>query len=243
MHAARNVLSIVMATSLLLNCARAAAPAAGDVKRATDKCANWLIEKYDVGDKSYGKGKEGKDLMTSALIVSGLCNHPRDYKESNGPFVTEPVKFLLSKIKKDGSVKDVKDCECECTSLIISALESTHNEAHQHAIASLKSYLDANFKDCVQKAEKDAAWTKQDQLSSIALEHDPLLSALHNAKAALKQGKKEIDVEGKPTAWAPALAEAILKHQKPNGSFGDDIQTNALALNILDVCYKGLKLQ
>ena len=46
---------------------------------------------------------------------------------------------------------------------------------------------------------------------------------------------------GQKVKWAAALGDALVKLQQPDGSFGADIQTNALALYALNLCYRALK--
>src|SRR4051812_29843384 len=75
---------------------------AGSLKRADDRAANWLIEKYDFKTNML-KG-EPQDLMKYAIIVTSFCRHPHDYKEAAGPWVTGPVKYILSQVKEDGSL-------------------------------------------------------------------------------------------------------------------------------------------
>jgi hypothetical protein len=102
---------------------------ARDVKRATDRAGNWIIEQYDVQEKAY-KGEGGKDVKTVAMIIRALCDSPRDYKESNGPYISEPVKFLLAQINDDGRLKNKAD-DKDTATWVRMALESTKNKKYE----------------------------------------------------------------------------------------------------------------
>src|SRR5258705_10725975 len=80
---------------------------AGVVKRATDKCGNWLIEQFNLKESVYGTGPGSKTPEQNAMVIKALCDAPRDYKEASGPYITEPLKFILSKLNEDGSAKDI----------------------------------------------------------------------------------------------------------------------------------------
>jgi hypothetical protein len=226
----------VLAAGMLASaCASAAAPEAKDAKRATDKCGNWIVEQFDLGSKVFGKEK---NVTTTALVVMALCESPRDYKESNGPFVSEPVKFLLSRIKKDGSLKLEKDEEpIEAQVFTIAALKWTQNEKHNETIELLSAYLKKEYSTGLPVPSLN----KTEYLTSFTA--DPAsLRSIFIALMHISSDTKEFAVEdGKSVKWAPIVAETLLKYQQKNGSFGEDIKANAMALSILTKCYKAMK--
>src|SRR3954471_5354044 len=102
----KGMLSLAMLFMVVLFTRHAAAVDALDIKRADDRAANWLIEHYDKKLKCFVQGAPIKDVMTNAIIVTAMNRHPHDYKEVAGPFASEPVKFLVSQVKDDGSLVD-----------------------------------------------------------------------------------------------------------------------------------------
>jgi len=112
---------------------------AGPVKRATDKAGNWIVEQYDTKGRVFGKTPDSTDIITTALVIKALCDSPRDYKEANGPFITEPVKFLLEQLNEDGTFKDASKNGTEAVAWVRSALESTHNEKYKPLTEKLKA--------------------------------------------------------------------------------------------------------
>jgi hypothetical protein len=215
--------------------ASAAAPEAKDVKRATDKCGNWIVEQFDRGSKLFGKDKS---TTTLALTILALCESPRDYKEANGPFVSEPVKQLLTRIKKDGSVKLEKDEEpIEAMVFTIEALKSTQNEKHKETI----ELCTANFKKEFSTGLPVPDLNKMEYLTTFTTDPGSIRSvflALHG----LGEGTKEMSLDdGKPVKWGPIVAETLMKQQQKNGSFSEDIKVNAMALSILTKCWKAMK--
>src|SRR5579862_9730411 len=82
----------------------------GPVRRAVEKGGNWLISQYDFKLKGY-PGTTAPEQM--GMVVKAICDNPRDYKEPSGPFITEPVKAMLSKIDDAGKVSGVAMNESE----------------------------------------------------------------------------------------------------------------------------------
>ncbi len=115
----------------------------GEVKRACDGAANWLIEQHDLKTGLFGKGKHAAQPGLVAIVVKALCDSPRKYREALGPFVSEPVQYLLKHQQKDGSVllNDDKGRGTYNTALAILALEATRNPKHAKAIAQARAYL------------------------------------------------------------------------------------------------------
>ena len=204
--------SVTTVLALLLFTRGVQAVEAKDVKRASDRAGNWLIEQFDRGEKVFGKGATGKDVTTVAMVVTALCNSPRDYKEANGPYISEPVKHIITRIKKDGSLKDADKLSPEAPAWVRLALESTKNEKYKPLLETLA------------RAGLELKKTDAPPAADVA----SMRSALARAGAADK-------------AQADALAQELMKLQQKDGSFGEDIQVNALALQALTYCYKAMK--
>jgi hypothetical protein len=225
----------VLAAGLLISAAHAAAPETKDVKRATDRCGNWIVEQFNLGSKSFGKGKDAKDPAVLALVVLSLLDSPRDYKESNGPFISEPIKYLVSKVKKDGSIKSESDDPQDAYFYTISALKATHNDAHKEVIERLEAHYKTEFPHGMPVP----SYTKIEHLQVNSLNPGLLRSTL----IALKHlgETKELSIDGQNVKWGAVVAEGLLKLQQANGSFGEDVSINAMALEILNKCYKAMK--
>lgn len=207
---------------------------ANAVKRATDKCGNWLIEQYDMKLKVFGKGAEAQTPEQLAMVITGLCLAPRDYKESNGPFISEPVKLILSKVKDAGTVDGIALNEPEALQWIITGLKATANPKYLDIIAKIRARA-------AQAGHPVIPAANLAHLSPEVNTRDAMRNALALIHGVYKDGKKEIEIGGTTVIWAEKLGTSLLKLQQPNGSFGEDIQTNALALYALNACYKTLK--
>ncbi len=216
-------LGIALSAAAFQACAVEAKP----VKTATDKLGNWIIEQYDASQKMY-KGNKGTDADTVGMIVAALCHSPRDYKETNGPYISEPVKFLLAQVKEDGSVAPP-----EAAPWIIMALESAQNDKYKPVLEKLQFRTK-------HPATKTVVFSQASELSAAATK-EWLLGAIPKAEILVHDKTKEVSIEGKPVKWGSDVAEALMKLQQKNGSFGDDLQVNALALRLLTLCYKSIK--
>jgi hypothetical protein len=201
-----------------------AAVAAGAVKSADDRAANWLIEKYD--HKTNQFKCEAPDLQRYAILVTAFCRHPHDYKEVSGPWVTGPVKYILSQVKEDGSVATPGSDEWQTLAWVLTALKSTENEKYEPLVAKLRDKMNA----VAGGKDMHAKWKTEE--FSVAADPESLRKQVGHAQELEKAGNKEKCAE---------LAENVLKLQQPNGSFGDNIEVNALAIQVLNHCYKAMK--
>lgn len=231
----RRIAATALALFLLCRPVAAAALDAPAVKKACDRVGNWLIEQYDLKEKFYGKGTPVKDVMTNAIIVTALCRHPRDYKEANGPFVSEPVKYLVSQVRDDGSLATPGSDEWQALAWVLTALKSTANEKYEALLPKLRAKMEQVG------AGKDLAAKWQTEDFAVSADPESLRKQLAHVQKFAKAGTKEVIVEGKTRKWGEVLAENVLKLQQKNGSFGDNIEVNALALETLNQCYKALK--
>lgn len=217
--------------TLLLATSAAFAIDAGAVKRADDKAAAWLIDQFVLKTKSFGNATAPEHL---AMAIKGICDSSRDYKEASGPFVTEPVKSILARIDEKGSAKDIVLNEAEALGWIITGLKATGSDKYKDAIEKVRARMKAVGNPAFPKFE--AA-----HLTPTTATPESMRFALAAVLKAAESGTKEIDVDGMPVKWAEVLGESLIKLQQPDGSFGPDIVTNALALCTLNWCYKSLK--
>lgn len=207
-----------------------AASGGGSVRPAAEKSANWLILQFDLKKKTYGSATAPEQM---AMVLKGLCDHPRDYKEANGPYITEPVKYILSKIDDKGHVDGIAMNEAEAIQWIVTGLKATKNDKYAPVIERLRARVKELGKPEFPKFEAS-------HLTPTAATPESMRNAVAAVLRAAEDGKKEIEVDGKPVKWAEVLGESVAKLQQPDGSFGADIQTNSLALVVLNLCLKGL---
>lgn len=208
---------------------------ARDVKRATDRGGNWLIEQFDLKEKVFGKGEAAKDPMTVAICVCALLDNPRDYKETNGPFISEPVKYLAAQLNEDGSLKKPAADEWQTLAWMLTALKHTNNEKHGPLAEKVRTQF---FKVGTGQDNYSKFLTDDFNVAADALS---LRKQLYHAQKLSAAGKKEIESGGQTIKWAEVLAENVIKLQQKNGSFGDSVEVNGLALHILNYCYKAMK--
>jgi hypothetical protein len=202
-------------------------PAAKDL---LNRAAGALIDTYDIKAKTVGTGDEKTDTFACAVYLMVLGEHRKDYREATGPYISEPVAFLASKVKDDGTVDGAK-ADAGLTSFVAAAaLTATGNEAYKPLIEKL------NVKA---KAPAPMEIAKLDQIASIDMKQESLFSLVAALKKLVAENKKEITIDGKPVEWAPLLAQGILKRDK-GGKFGGDLKTDALVLQALGLAYKQL---
>ncbi len=125
-----------LAISLVLACAVAGseadaaedtAPALvskSDVKAASDRAANWLID-HQRADGSYGIYLA--DVGVTAMVVHALADCPRAYREEDGPFISLAVEYLLKNVQADGGVynadQGLRNYKSSVTLLALNALD------------------------------------------------------------------------------------------------------------------------
>jgi hypothetical protein len=200
------------------------------VRPAAEKSANWLILQFDLKKKTYDSVTAPEQL---AMVLKGLCEHPRDYKEANGPYMTEPVKYILSKIDDKGHVDGIAMNEAEALQWSITGLKATKNDKYAPVMERMRARVKELGKPEFPKFEAS-------HLTPMSVTPESMRNAIAAVLHAAEEGKKEIEVDGKPVKWGEVLGESVAKLQQPDGSFGPDIQTNAMALVVLDLCLKGL---
>jgi len=113
---------------------------AGDVKRACDRAANWLIEQHNLGAGTFGKGKLAQSPGVVALVIKALAGSPRQYREPHGPFMTQPVKYLLSTQQDSGAFMQAGH-DTYNTALAVLALQALQNKNHDTPIDQGRLYL------------------------------------------------------------------------------------------------------
>jgi len=221
---------LAVTLSLDVSAAGASSPVKDLAKRAVDRTANWVIDQYNVKAKQLGTPEDSSDPALWAIYVTAICEQRRDYKEINGPYVSDPVQILVGKVKDDGTVDGAKDAGL-AAHLAAQALESTKNENYKPKIEALKKTA---------KTPAAAEFKTIEQLASIELKPDTLLATITTCRQLAKDGKKEVTVGDKTVKWAELITESLMKKEQKGGSYTGDLRTDALVLQLLNVCYKQL---
>ena len=219
-----------LSLSVLLASSAHAGSAAGAIRGAAEKSANWLILQFDLKKGTFDSATAPEQM---AMAIKALCDHPRDYKESNGPYISEPVKYILGKIDDKGHVDGALISEAEAIQWIVTGLKATKNDKYAPVIERLRGRVKELGKPDFPKFDAS-------HLTPAAIAPDSMRNAIAAVLRAAEEDKKEIEVDGKQVKWAELLGASVAKLQQPDGSFGPDIQTNAMALVVLDLCLKGL---
>jgi len=117
---------------------------ADSAKAAADKAEAWLGQSYDFKGVTFGDPKSPNAKMPGviALVVRALAECRHDYRESNGPFITGPVKYLLECQQENGAFA-LKEGGRETynTALTIAALSALENDAYTGKIEKARAYL------------------------------------------------------------------------------------------------------
>ena len=213
MSRSRILFSLAIFVAIGANSARALE--VKQLKTATDRLGSWIIEQYDVKEKAYKDKQGGGDVKTVAVIVTALCNSPRHYREANGPYVSEPVKFLIKNVTETRA--EDKSLPTETIAWIKLALTATENKKYEEILKRIN----------IQESELAAPQIK---VETPTADRETLTTLLYFWRSKSVEKKDAV-----------TMAESLMKLQQKNGSMGNDVQVNALALELLNLCYKALK--
>lgn len=104
-------------------------------KRASDKGLHYLRQ-------SLAKdGSWSKSVGITAIALQAFLTSHRGYNESDGAFITKPVKYLLSKVNKDGSISESSQNRNYNTAVAITALQATGNPDYAEVIKNGQNYI------------------------------------------------------------------------------------------------------
>ena len=115
----------------------------GQVRRAADRCTNWLIGQYHVKEKVFGSGPDAATPEeAAAMVVKGICESPRDFKEANGPYITEPLKRMIASVNEKNELSGAKIAQSEALQWAtgVSALKATENPTYAPLIEKLRAH-------------------------------------------------------------------------------------------------------
>ncbi len=222
--------------ALILVAAGAHAVDAAGFKRVTDRMGSKLVEHYDVKAKGFGSADQQKDLELTAIIVAGLCGSPREYRESHGPFITEPIKFIVASFNDDGTLKASAKDPSGASAWSAKALKASENEKYHALVEKIHGHLKrpappASLETEAQKFAKFTSLTPDEQASVVtALGH-----AMKDA------AKTEVTVDGAKIGIGQLVLDTLFKIENNSGKVSDDLRVNALTFNLANAAYKAMK--
>jgi len=104
-------------------------------KRSVDYGLHFLREhQADNGSWSNSVGITG-------LALRAFLESPRHYIEADGPFITKPIAFILSHIKKNGAISESLQNVNYNTAVAITALKATKNPAYEKIIHNAQKFV------------------------------------------------------------------------------------------------------
>lgn len=104
-------------------------------KRATDNGLRFLRE------QQAEDGSWSSSVGITALALRAFLESRRKYTEEDGPFITRPVKFLLSHVQEDGSISESINNRNYNTAVAITALKATGNPAYDKVIENGQKFI------------------------------------------------------------------------------------------------------
>lgn len=99
------------------------------------------------GGLHYLRGKQAPDgsllgsVGVTALALRAFLESPEAYNETDGPFITRQVEFILSKVRPDGGISASLQGTAYNTAVAITALAATRNPKYDEVIANARRFL------------------------------------------------------------------------------------------------------
>ena len=82
-----------------------------------------------------------KSVGVTALALRGFLESPEAYRESDGPFITRQVEYLLANVRADGSISASLQSTAYNTAVALNALAATQNPKYDAVIAGGRKFL------------------------------------------------------------------------------------------------------
>jgi squalene-hopene/tetraprenyl-beta-curcumene cyclase len=139
---------------VLLLCALFAfAPHAVAAEAAMDKSLLDKAKRHTDYGLHYLRGTQAENgawsgsVGITALALRAFLESRRGYNESDGPFITRPVKYLLDHVNADGSISETNQNRSYNTAVALVALQATGNPAYAEVIANAQKFLQGHQVD------------------------------------------------------------------------------------------------
>ena len=86
-------------------------------------------------------GSVARSVGVTALSLRAFLESHRGYNESDGPFITRQVDFVLSKVQSDGSISESLQNTAYNTAVSMNALAATKNPKYESVISAARKFL------------------------------------------------------------------------------------------------------
>jgi squalene-hopene/tetraprenyl-beta-curcumene cyclase len=209
--------------------------------------------------KSQKEGAWLKHPGVTALCLQAIFGCYRGYDEKDGPWIRQPVEYLLSCQQSDGSFYDAKSrapAKNYCTALAILALTATNNPAYKENIARAQQFLIEIQCDEGESYSRDKDYAyggigyggdERPDLSNLQLALEALkASGLPSDHPAFKKAMVFIqrchDVEGNEMEWAGSSGGFAYSPDLPsNKNLPTDKSGGAVVVPYGSMTFAGLK--
>ena len=113
------------------------------VKELNDKAANWVVDRFDMKEGTFGNSKTAKMPGVVGLNILALQEMNRHYRIADGPFISEPMKYLAKAQDEDGSFggKEFGNGSYN-TSLALTAMAKTESALYEKNVEKARKYLE-----------------------------------------------------------------------------------------------------
>jgi len=132
---------LLIAVALLL------LPVAGYTAEAMDPALLKKAKRHTDYGLHYLRGTQQEDgswsgsVGITALALRAFLESRRGYNESDGAFITRPIKYLLDHVNDDGSISETNQNRNYNTAVALVALQATHNPDYAGLISRAQTFL------------------------------------------------------------------------------------------------------
>lgn len=132
-----------IAGALLMGCALVTAQAAQSMDPALRTAAQRSVDRglHYLREHQSEDGSYSASVGITGLALRGFLESHRGYNESDGPFITRSVEFLLKNVQPDGAISQTPQNRSYNTSLALGALAATKNEKYRAVLNSGQAFL------------------------------------------------------------------------------------------------------
>jgi len=86
-------------------------------------------------------GSWSNSVGITGLALRAFLESPRKYVEADGPFITKPIAYILTHVKKNGAISESLQNVNYNTAVAITALKATQNPAYDKIISNAQKFL------------------------------------------------------------------------------------------------------
>ena len=86
-------------------------------------------------------GSWSNSVGITSIAVRAFLESPRKYAESDGPFITKPIQFILNHVKPNGAISESIQNVNYNTAVAITALKATNNPKYAEIISNGQKFI------------------------------------------------------------------------------------------------------